>query len=117
MGENLETGENSVAHGLVELGIVSLAPDVVDNAVLRPCRRNVGLTIGEVVGAPVVLGMGVLPSEIGHEEGLVEDEADDVIEELGGAECPVPALVGNDPVPGQNRSHPKTVQVPTQEPS
>lgn len=54
----------------------------------------------DVAGGLVVLGVGVLPAEVGDEQGGVEDPAGEVVDEVGLGEGAVAALVGDDPEAG-----------------
>lgn len=53
-----------------------------------------------VAGGGVVLSVGDLPAEEGHQEGRVEDPTGEVVDRLGVGEGAVAALVGNDPETG-----------------
>mmetsp|Transcript_32290 Transcript_32290/g.95123 ORF Transcript_32290/g.95123 Transcript_32290/m.95123 type:complete len:504 (+) Transcript_32290:144-1655(+) len=116
VGEDLEGGEGSVAHGIMKDGVEGLPLVVRSEAVLGPGRRNVRLAVDEVVGAAVMLGVGVLPSVIRDEEGLVHDEAPNVVERLGRGEGAVAGLVGQHPVAGEDGAHPEGVEVPPGDP-
>lgn len=50
-----------------------------------------------VAGGLVVLAVGILPGEVGDEQGRVKNPASDVVDEVGIREGAVSALVGNDP--------------------
>lgn len=66
----------------------------------------------EVAGGLVVLAVGHLPREVGHEQGRVEHPADDVVVQLGGREGLVAALVGKDPDAGAEEALHDGVQAP-----
>lgn len=63
----------------------------------RRGRRGVSRTVEEVVGAPVVLGVGDLPRVVGREQEGVYDEADGVVDGLRRGEAAVAALVREHP--------------------
>lgn len=66
----------------------------------------------EVAGGLVVLAVGHLPREVGHEQGRVENPADDVVVQLGRGEGLVAALVGQDPEAGAEEALHDGVQAP-----
>mmetsp|Transcript_37652 Transcript_37652/g.69465 ORF Transcript_37652/g.69465 Transcript_37652/m.69465 type:complete len:307 (+) Transcript_37652:529-1449(+) len=101
--DNLEESEGIVSDGVVNL-LVEL------KALLG--RRHVCLSVKEVVGFRVVLGVGVLPGEVRDEEHGVEDEPDDIVKGLRRAESAVASLVCNDPPSGHGRALPKSVGGP-----
>jgi len=51
----------------------------------------------DVTGSLVVLSVGNLPREVGHQQRGVEDPAHGIVDHLGGREGLVTALVGEDP--------------------
>jgi hypothetical protein len=57
-----------------------------------------------VAGGLVVLAVGDLPGEVGDEKRGVGNEADRVVEHLGGREGLVAALVGHDPEAGAEQA-------------
>ena len=116
VGEDLEGGEGPVAHGIVQDGVEGLTLVVGTQTVLGAGGGNVRLAVDEVVGAAVVLGVGVLPGVVGDEEGLVHEEAPKVVEGLRGRKGAVAGLVGQDPVAGEDGAHPEGVEVPPGEP-
>lgn len=67
-----------------------------------------------VAGGLVVLAVGDLPAEVGHEQGRVEDPADGVVKDLGGAEGLVAALVGQHPHAGAEEALGEGVEGPEQ---
>lgn len=69
----------------------------------------------EVAGGLVVLAVGHLPREVGHEQGRVQDPADDVVVQLGGREGLVAALVGQNPEAGGEEALHGGVQAPERE--
>ena len=116
VGEDLEAGEEAVTHPLVQHGVVADLLPVRADTVLLLGAGHVALAVDEVVRPPVVLGVAVLPGEVRDEKGLVEDVAHAVVEEAGGGEGVMSALVGEDPVAGQDGAHPERVQVPAHGP-
>ena len=75
-----------LVHHLAKLGGLGLASARHKNHIaLHVCRCLVVLAVGE------------LPAEVGHEEGRVDDPAGNVIYERRVGEGAVAALVGNDP--------------------
>lgn len=66
----------------------------------------------EVAGGLVVLAVGHLPREVGDQQGRVQDPTDEVVVQLGGRECLVAALVGQDPEAGAEKALHHGVQTP-----
>lgn len=67
---------------------------------------------GDVTGGLVVLAVGNLPGEVGNEQERVADPADGVIQDLGGGEGLVTALVGQNPHTGTDKTLHNGVQGP-----
>lgn len=65
-----------------------------------------------VAGGLVVLAVGDLPGEVGDEEGGVADEARGVVQDLGGREGLVAALVGQNPETGAKEALDDGVETP-----
>lgn len=65
-----------------------------------------------VAGGLVVLAMRDLPAEVGYEKGRVEDPADGVVEDLGGTEGLVTALVCQHPHAGAEEALDEGVEGP-----
>lgn len=61
-------------------------------------RRNRGEY--HMIGVMVVLGMRILPREVGHKKNAMEDETHDIVHELVGREATMAALVGKNPKTG-----------------
>ena len=97
------------AHGpsLVEESIPRVPLVVLPHTHLLPRVGDVGLAVHGVVCPPVVLGVCVLPGEVWDQQRLVHDEAPEVVECLTVGECPVAALMGQDPVPGEDAPPPQ----------
>lgn len=66
----------------------------------------------QVAGGLVMLAVGHLPGEIGHEESRVDNPSDQVIVRLGGREGAVAALVGKDPQASAEQALEECVQAP-----
>lgn len=67
---------------------------------------------GNVSGSLVVLAVGDLPREVGDQQEGVADPADSVVQDLGGGEGLVTALVGQDPNTGTDEALDNGVQGP-----
>jgi hypothetical protein len=66
----------------------------------------------DVGGGLVVLAVGDLPAEVGHEEGRVEEPAGGVVDDARGREGLVTALMGDDPEAGAEEALEDAVQTP-----
>ena len=66
----------------------------------------------QVAGGLVVLAVGHLPGEVGHEEGRVHNPPDNVVVQLGRREGIVAALVGKDPQASAEQALEEGVQTP-----
>jgi hypothetical protein len=77
---------------------------------------DMALSIGQMVGSTVVLGMSVLPGKIRNELRLVDDKTDYIIQKLTVRKGPMAAFVSEDPVSGEYRPHPKSIHIPTDKP-
>jgi len=93
VGVDLERSKGAVPHSVVQNGVEGFALVVRAETILLAGGRDVALSVNEVVGPAVVLGVGVLPGEVRDEQGLVHDEAPEVVEVLRRGEGSVPALV------------------------
>ena len=109
---DLEPGKGTVSHRFVEDGVEGFALVVRSESVFGGGGRDVGFAIREVVCSSVVLGVGVLPGKVGNQEELVDDESNNVVPGLAGAEGTVSALVCNDPRTSHDGSHPECVKGP-----
>lgn len=72
--------------------------------VLLTGLRNEDHVAGDVAGSLVVLAVRDLPGEVGDEEEGVADPANGVVQDLGGGEGLVTALVGQDPNAGTDET-------------
>ena len=116
MGVDLDTGKGTISDRLMQDGIERLALIIGTKSVFFTGGRNVGFSIRQVVRATVVLGMGVLPGIVRHKEELVDDESDDIVPVLVGAESSVSAFVSNNPRTSHDSSHPEGVHRPSESP-
>ena len=115
MRPDLESGKGAVAHGLVPGSIEGVAFKVFAQTIVFRRRRNVRFTVHQVIGASVVFGMGVLPSEIGYQQGLVDNESNKVIVGLRRRESTVSTFMSNDPRSSPDGSLPKGIERPTKD--
>lgn len=66
----------------------------------------------EVAGGLVVLAVGDLPGEVWHQQGRVADPAGGIVEDLGGREGLMAALVGQHPEAGSKQALEDRVEGP-----
>mmetsp|Transcript_17827 Transcript_17827/g.44482 ORF Transcript_17827/g.44482 Transcript_17827/m.44482 type:complete len:408 (+) Transcript_17827:306-1529(+) len=116
VGPNLESRECTVSHGFMEDGIKRLALVVGTEAVFGGRRRNMRLSVCQMVRATVVLGVGVLPGKVRNQQKLVGKESKKVVPSLAGRESSVSALVGDNPGSSHDGSHPKGIGRPSSGP-
>ncbi|RUP24771.1 hypothetical protein BC936DRAFT_138890, partial [Jimgerdemannia flammicorona] len=83
--------EHAVVHAV--LGVLVFGGE----ANIAAGKRDEDLVLGHVASSLVMTGVGDAPRVVGNQEGGVEDPADGIVDELGGGEGLVAALMGNDP--------------------
>lgn len=115
--KDLEGGKGSIAHDFVPGSVESVSLKILGEAVVLLGGWDMRLTVGEMVGSSVMLGVGVLPGKVRDQQGLVEDETNNIIEGLRIRECSVSALVCQHPRSGHDGSHPEGIESPSQRPS
>lgn len=94
------SGDGGFLHQLIEL-VQSLADA---RGILLPGLGHEHHVAGNVAGGLVVLSVGDLPGEVGHQKSGVADPTNSVIENLGGRESLVTALVSQNPDTGTEQT-------------
>ena len=117
MGPEHEHSESIISHNLVPPGHVGLTFTSLGDSVLLSGGRNMRLTIHQMVGTAMVLGVGEFPRKVGDQQGLVQNKSDHVVEQIGCREGSMTTLVGQNPQASQDSPHPKGVQTPSNNPS
>ena len=110
MRPDLEPGKSTISHGFVHDCIETLTLSILSKPVVFSSGRDVRLSVEQVIGSSVMLGVSVLPSKVRNQQELMHDESNNIVPSLRRRESSMSTLMGDNPGTSHDGSHPKGIK-------